>query len=370
MHPFLTPAAMSPFIETAVVNRTAFLSLNRPQALNALSLDMIRGLTSALLAWRDDPAIDAVVLRSTQPKAFCAGGDIRFFHQVGTQPPVGGSALLEDFFTEEYTLNHLIHTYPKPYIALLDGVVMGGGMGISQAGPQCRMRIVTEKTKMAMPEVIIGLFPDVGGSYFLTRAPGKLGAYLALSCRTIGAADALYAGLADVFVPSEQLAELQRQIPLMVGPDLRAAIVQFAAPYRNQLPGGFLEQKRPLIDRVFSASSMEGIFSALELEPDPFASQTLDELKKGAPLMQCVTLEQLRRGAEMSLADCLRMERSMVRHCFEHGISLEGIRARVVDKDNSPRWDPPRLEWVTPKMVDSFFIPSWPDHAHPLRHLG
>ena len=203
---------MSEHVQTRVAKGTGILTLDRPKALNSLSLDMVRALTAALLAWREDSAIEAVVLTSTSEKALCAGGDIRFFHQLGQATPQGGGALLEDFFTEEYALNHLIHFYPKPYIALMDGVVMGGGMGIAQGGPDCGLRIVTGRTKMAMPEVNIGMFPDVGGSHFLAHAPGRLGWYLGLTGATIGAADALYVGLADVFVPSGELTALRALI--------------------------------------------------------------------------------------------------------------------------------------------------------------
>ena len=163
---------MNEYVQTRVTNGIGFITLDRPKALNSLSLDMVRSMTDVLLQWQGDPAVQAVVLGSSSEKALCAGGDIRFFFEAGKATPMGGSALLEDFFTEEYALNHLIHFYEKPYIALMDGVVMGGGMGIAQAGPQARVRVVTERTKMAMPEVNIGLFPDVGGSYFLSRAPG------------------------------------------------------------------------------------------------------------------------------------------------------------------------------------------------------
>src|SRR5205823_6203273 len=182
----------SEYVQTRVANGAGVITLDRPKALNSLSLEMVRALTQILLAWREDAAVDAVVIRSRSEKALCAGGDIRFFHEAGRATPTGGSALLEDFFTEEYALNHLIHFYPKPYIALMDGVVMGGGMGIAQGGPECGLRIVTERTKMAMPEVNIGLFPDVGGSHFLSHAPGRLGFYPGLSGSTIGAADAIY----------------------------------------------------------------------------------------------------------------------------------------------------------------------------------
>jgi len=186
---------MTDYVQTRVANRTGIITLDRPKALNSLSLDMVRELTATLLAWRDDAGVDAVFIGSTSAKALCAGGDIRFFHQAGSATPQTGSPLLDDFFTEEYALNHLIHFYPKPYIALMDGVVMGGGMGIAQGGPGCGLRIVTERSRIAMPEVNIGLFPDVGGSHFLSHAPGRLGHYLGVTGATIGAADAIYVGL-------------------------------------------------------------------------------------------------------------------------------------------------------------------------------
>ena len=158
-----------------IEGRTAVITLNRPAALNSLSLEMVRAMTAALWQWRDDSSIKAVFVHSSSEKAYCAGGDIRFFHQKGLATATNGAALIEDFFTEEYSLNYLIHQYPKPYVALMDGVVMGGGMGIAQAGPQARLRIVTERTKMAMPEVGIGLFPDVGGGHFLSRATANTG---------------------------------------------------------------------------------------------------------------------------------------------------------------------------------------------------
>ncbi|MDD2546398.1 MAG: 3-hydroxyisobutyryl-CoA hydrolase, partial [Burkholderiaceae bacterium] len=188
-----------------VRGQMGLITLNRPRALNALSLGMVRELMAVLLAWKDDARVLAVAIRGSNKEgpfgAFCAGGDIRFLHQAGTQ----GNPLLEDFFTEEYALNHLIHNYPKPYIAFMDGIVMGGGMGISQGAA---LRIVTERTKMAMPETAIGLFPDVGGGYFLSRCPGRAGEWLALTGETIGAGDAVALGLADGCLPAEQQAPL------------------------------------------------------------------------------------------------------------------------------------------------------------------
>jgi enoyl-CoA hydratase/carnithine racemase len=360
---------MSEHVHIRVGNGTGFITLDRPKALNSLSLEMVRAMTAALLAWRDDDDIAAVVVRSTSEKALCAGGDIRFFHDVGRATPQGGSALLEDFFTEEYALNHLIHFYPKPYIALMDGVVMGGGMGIAQGGPRCAVRIVTNRTKMAMPEVNIGLFPDVGGSHFLSRAPGSLGVYLGLTGLTIGAADALYVGLADHYVPDTELAALSDLVDSTSGGGLREAVATFARPLRAGAGESTLLAHRALIDRHFGSLSVAAIMASLRDDDDPFARKALQAMEQRSPLMMCVTLELLRRGARLGVADCLRMERNLVRRTFEHGEVLEGVRALVIDKDNTPRWNPPALADVTDAMVARFFEPAWPDHAHPLRHL-
>jgi enoyl-CoA hydratase/carnithine racemase len=360
---------MSEFVLTSTAHRTGFITLDRPKALNSLSLAMVRALTEVLMAWRDDPQIDAVVIRSSSEKGFCAGGDIRFFHECGRVTPMGGSALLEDFFTEEYALNFLIHYYPKPYIALMEGVIMGGGMGIAQGGPDCALRIVTDRTKMAMPEVNIGLFPDVGGSYFLSRAPGKLGNYLGLTGLTIGAADALYAGLADVFVPQAQMEALAQLLAITPGAQMRDEILAFAAQFGGQEGPSTLRAERAAIDRHFSGATVPAIMASLEADGGEFAGKALAAMRTRSPLMMCVTRELLARGAELDVADCLRMERTMVRHNFEHGEVLEGVRALVIDKDNAPVWNPPELDQVSDAMIARFFAPVWPAHAHPLRDL-
>jgi len=357
---------MTDHVLTRVANGTGIITLDRPKALNSLSLAMVRRLAEILLAWREDAAVAAVVLTSSSEKALCAGGDIRFFFEAGHATPLGGSALLEDFFTEEYALNHLIHFYPKPYIAIMDGVVMGGGMGIAQGGPETGLRIVTERTKMAMPEVNIGLFPDVGGSHFLSHAPGQLGNYLGLTGLTIGAADALYVGLADVFVPSAQLADLNTLIETTPGAQLADAI---RSRFVETAGDSVLAAQRDTIDRHFGAGSVAAIMASLAGDDTPFAQKALAALRQRSPLMMCVTHEMLVRGASMGVADCLRMERSLVRRNFDHGEVLEGVRALVIDKDNTPQWNPPTLDAVTPEMVEAFFAPVWPDHAHPLRHL-
>ena len=361
---------MSEFVNTHVSGRTGIITLNRPSALNSLSLDMVRAMTAALREWRDDTSIAAVFVHSTSEKAYCAGGDIRFFHQKGIATATGGAALIEDFFTEEYSLNYLIHHYPKPYVALMDGVVMGGGMGIAQAGPQARLRIVTERTKMAMPEVGIGLFPDVGGGHFLSRATGKLGTYLGVTGTIIGAADAIYADLADVFVPSSELPALHALVAEAKG-NLQEAIRSFAASFASQADpaSSTLAKMRDSIERHFAADTVPAIMASLASDTSEFAAKTLDTMKKKSPLMMCVTLSQLQRAAAMGIADCLRMERTMVRRCFEHGEVIEGVRALAIDKDHAPRWNPATLDEVSTEMVERFFESAWPDYAHPLREL-
>jgi enoyl-CoA hydratase len=353
-----------------VAGNVGVLTLNRPNALNALSLEMIRDLTTALLAWADDASVVAVVVRGAgregKPAAFCAGGDIRFFHQAA----LNGDPRLEDFFTEEYALNHLVHHYPKPYIALMDGIVMGGGMGISQGAA---LRVVTEHSKLAMPETNIGLFPDVGGGWFLSRCPGHVGEYLALTGKTIGAADAIAFGLADEYMPASSLPAIVEALtdqPMDSGAQALAAVRARAEP----VPPAAMANGQASIDRHFSRGSLLEILQSLHADEDAFAVETRELLSKRSPLMMAVTLEQVRRARKMSLADDLRMERGLVRHCFHlrpgaASETAEGIRALAIDKDHRPRWNPAAVEHVTPEMLAAFFDSPWPAHAHPLRDL-
>lgn len=360
---------MTDLIKTEIRNSTGVITLDRPTALNSLNLDMVRAMTAALRDWRNDPRITAVIVKGSSERAYCAGGDIRFFHQKGSATATGGAALIEDFFTEEYTLNHLVHTYPKPYVALMDGIVMGGGMGIAQAGPQARVRVVTERTKMAMPETGIGFFPDVGGGWFLSRAPGQIGTYLGVTGEIIGAADALYAGLADLFVPGAELAALEAAI--IDGKDARAAAQNFSTRFASQADPaqGQLAQHRAAIDRHFAFDSVPAIIASLSTNDSTFAAATLATLHRRSPLMMSVVLSQLRRAKHLEIADCLRMERTMVRRSFENGEVIEGVRALAIDKDHAPKWQPATLDEVTTEMVEKFFESAWPDYAHPLKHF-
>ncbi|MBY0573987.1 MAG: enoyl-CoA hydratase/isomerase family protein, partial [Undibacterium sp.] len=292
---------MQAHVLTTIKNHIGIITLARPKALNSLSLEMVRAMTATLRAWHNDPAIRAVFIHSSSEKAFCAGGDIRFFYEASKQTGIGDKPQLEDFFTEEYALNHLIHFYPKPYIALMNGVVMGGGMGISQSGVASRLRIVTERTKMAMPEVNIGLFPDVGGGYFLNRTAGAIGTYLALTGEIIGAADALYADLADIYIPTSEISALMELLAHYSGSDARVAIRHFAAPFASQLQTAPLESHRNLIDQHFSHNTMAAIYSSLEQHESAFAKSSLATMATRSPLFMAITLEQLRRCKNSSL---------------------------------------------------------------------
>ena len=369
-----TPASTSDSLVLAEVRgRVGCITLNRPKALNALSLDMVRAITQALKGWRDDPHVLAIVVRGMGKEgpfgSFCAGGDIRFFHEAA----LSGDERLDAFFTEEYSLNHLIHTYPKPYIAFMDGIVMGGGMGISQGAS---LRIVTERSKLAMPETGIGLFPDVGGGYFLSRCPGHLGEYLALTGRMLTGPEAMAAGLADAIMESGRLTGLWESLgrtPYESG----EAVERWC---QNHLQKNLERANLPLQDihRVFSLSDVPAILAALDGQESAWAQETAATLRKRSPLMLHVVLEQIRRARTLGLADDLRMERDMVHHCFHmthlgrsgaQSETVEGIRALAIDKDHMPRWNPRVIEDVTTAMVEPFFQSPWPASDHPLRHL-
>lgn len=347
------------------------ITLNRASALNALSLAMIRDITRLLRHWAQTPEIQAVLIlgegRPGKPPAFCAGGDIRFFHQAA----LAGDSALEDFFTEEYALNHLIHTYGKPYIALMDGVVMGGGMGISKGA---KLRVLSERSRLAMPETQIGLFPDVGGGWFLGQCPGHVGEWLALTGEAIGAGDAIAFDLGDVFVPSSAWPAMQHAL-LHDTQSSAEHVVATVMSHADLAPAAaHSEEQRISIDRHFAAGSVSEIFSSLAAASDDWSKQTLAALRKRSPLMLAVALEQVRRARSMSLAEDLRMERDLVHRCFHlrpgaQSETVEGIRALAIDKDHQPRWNPSRIEDVTPAMVSAFFESPWTAQSHPLRDL-
>ncbi len=338
----------------AVRNHIGHLTLNRPAGLNAVNLEMVRLLDQQLRAWAVDPAIHAVVLRANGEKAFCAGGDIRSLYDSFKR----GDTEHETFFEEEYALDQYIHAYPKPLLALMDGFVLGGGMGLVQGAA---LRVITERVRMGMPEVGIGYFPDVGGSYFLSRLPGELGTYMGVTGLPIRAADALHAGLADWCISHEQIAELDRCLDHMswsIHPQeaLRTLVATLGT---NRLPGSELKALHQAIDEHFGQHDVAAIRASLAAETrsefSDWAEETLKVLDSRSPLAMCVTREMLRRGRDLPLVECFALELHLDHQWFAQGDIMEGVRALIIDKDKSPRWNPPTLAEVTPERVQAFF---------------
>jgi enoyl-CoA hydratase/carnithine racemase len=362
------PVLQAEAVLCEVRNHIAFVTLNRPTALNALSFEMLVELRSQMARCARDPEVRAVLVQGAGEKAFCAGGDIRALYQSFKD----GTDLHRDFFTAEYRLDFLLHGYPKPYIALIDGITMGGGMGLAQAST---LRVVGDRTRIAMPEVGIGLFPDVGASYFLSRLPGSLGLYLALTGVQIRGADAVYARLADVYLPPAAISTLNADLcRLEWGDDPAGALRRLIhARAALGLAAPSLAVLRPAIDLHFSKESVAGILASLDLETRPefgdWARQTADLMRTRSPTMSAVALRQFQRGVTLSLADCFRMELGMVAQCFEQGDFIEGIRALLIDKDNTPHWRPARLDELRDADVEAFFRERWRPGEHPLGNL-
>jgi enoyl-CoA hydratase len=321
--------------------RVGRLVLNRPQALNALDLPMIRALTRALEEWRDEPRVHAVVIEGAGERAFCAGGDVRALRQYELD---GEHHRADQFFREEYALNLMIATYPKPYIALIDGICMGGGIGVSVHAPY---RVATEHAAFAMPETAIGFFPDIGATYFLPRLPGDIGVYLGLTGLRMQGADAVHAGLATHFVARAALPALSQALAKH-GP---AAL----GWHVSTLPDFSLAPHRAAIDHCFSADRVPGIVQRLEAHGGEWALQTLGTLRTVSPSALCWTLAAIRRGADLTLPQCQAAELALTRTTMRHPDFAEGVRAMVVDKDRKPRWQPARIEDVDPAAVAAMF---------------
>lgn len=321
--------------------RVGRILLNRPQALNAINLPMIRACTRALQEWRDDPHVHAVVIEGAGERAFCAGGDVRALRQFELD---GEHHKAEAFFSEEYELNLMIATYPKPYVALIDGICMGGGIGVSVHAPY---RVATEHAAFAMPETAIGFFPDIGATFFLPRLPGRIGTYLGLTGTRVQGADAVHAGLATHFVRRADL------------PALAAALVADGpgalGSHTASVPEFSLVAQREAIDHCFGADSLINIVRRLEAIGDGWATKTLGMLRTVSPTALCWTLEALRRGAGMTLPQCQAAELALTRMTMRHPDFAEGVRAMVVDKDRTPQWRPGRIEDVDPAVVASMF---------------
>jgi enoyl-CoA hydratase len=321
--------------------RIGRILLNRPKALNAIDLPMIRACSRALDGWRDDPRVHAVVIEGAGDRAFCAGGDIRALRQYELD---GEHHRAEAFFREEYELNLTIATYPKPYVALIDGICMGGGIGMSVHAPY---RVATEHAAFAMPETAIGFFPDIGATFFLPRLPGEIGTYLGLTGARMQGADAVHAGLATHFTRREDLPALSRAL----AEDGPGVLSRYVAP----LPAFSLAPNRAAIDHCFGADSVPGIVQRLVSTGDAWAAKTLDTFRTVSPSALCWTLAALRRGADLTLPQCQAAELALTRTTMRHPDFAEGVRAMVVDKDRKPRWQPARIEDVDPAAIAAMF---------------
>jgi len=325
--------------------RLGIIILDRPQALNALTLPMVVALDRQLAAWGEDPAVAAVAIKSAGGRAFCAGGDIRALYEASRR----NDAYAREFYRVEYRVNHRIKTYAKPYIALIDGIAMGGGVGLSVHGSH---RVVSERSQFAMPETGIGFFPDVGGTWFLPRLPGAVGTYLGLSGVRLVAADMLDAGIATHYCPSTEMeflvAELEEATSVEAVLDRRFGSAGTPA----------LAAQRSIIDRCFAAGTVEEILSRLEHDASPWAQETSATIKKKSPTSLKVTVRQLRLGAGLAdFAAAMRLEYRLCQRLVHGHDFHEGVRAVVIDKDQAPRWQPATLADVSDETVSQYFAP-------------
>ena len=368
---------MSEQISATVADGVGHVTLDRPQALNALSYEMIRELTSVLEVWRDDPEVGLVMLDGAGERGFSAGGDIRELYGYAVD---GNAAEAREFFRSEYRLDAMIARYPKPVVAIMDGITMGGGIGL--AG-HAAIRVVTERSRVAMPETRIGFTPDVGGSWLLAKVPGELGVHLALNSRTMDAADAIHAGFADSYVPSGQIPHLVQALAERADPGTPAEIVMLF----DETPGpSALALARDWVDACYSAPTVAEIIARLRafadgtphdasssfprhpLDPAAFAdaAEAADELETLSPTALTMTLESVRRARTLrTLEEALEQEFRLVAWFIEQHDLREGIRAQVIDKDRSPKWNPATLDDVDPELASRVIDtqvhdPVWP----------
>jgi len=320
-----------------------FVTLNRPQALNAATDNMVRQLAKQLDLWENDSAIDRIVVKAAGDRAFCAGGDIRALYE---QYKAGEVSKSIDFWRVEYTLNHRIKHYPKPYIALIDGIVMGGGVGLSVHGTY---RVAGDKYSFAYPEVGIGFFPDVGATHVLPRLPGKIGMWVGLSGLRVNADDGVYCGLATHRVASPQFAELERALET---DESAGEVLKTFAKTPEQ---GKLAADHPMIDRIFALNSVEEILAALDGEMNEDAAKLARTIRGKSPTSLKIAFEQVQRGGSLDFAEAMQAEFRIVNRVAREPEFYEGIRAVVIDKDNAPKWNPASLEAVSEDKVASYF---------------
>ncbi|MCY4523571.1 MAG: enoyl-CoA hydratase/isomerase family protein [Halobacteriovoraceae bacterium] len=336
-------------------NGWGIITLNAPKALNSLDLSMIKAMDEKLRRWREDKNIHAVILEGEGPKAFCAGGDVvSLYHSMVKKDPYA-----DDFFKNEYELDQLIHNHEKPIVCFAGNIVMGGGIGIMNG---CSHRIVSETTKMAMPEITIGLFPDVGGSYFLNKAPDGTGLYLALTATRFDGADALFINMADSFVKQENFPPLKEkllQLSLSEAAEKKIdeTIEDFSSRDEKQIPQSQIKNHMEEIENLTSVSSIKEFhIKAKDLKStDKWIQRGLAGFSAGSPTSAAVIFEQLKRGKELSLKEAFIQEYNLARQCVRHHDFSEGVRALLVDKDNNPRWSPDSIEKVGPSLVEEHF---------------
>jgi enoyl-CoA hydratase/carnithine racemase len=354
-------------------NHIAYITFNRPHALNALTLEMLITLRQRIDSFTHDDTIYAVISQGAGGKAYCAGGDVRGLYN---SVKGFGARSHETFFQTEYTLNYQLHRFlkncGKPYIALMNGIVMGGGMGVAQGAT---LRLVGERTKMAMPETKIGLFPDVGGSYFLSRATDAIGLYIGLTSNVINGADALHSKLADIYMTDEAETNFLHALDRHTWTRNRLGdVVQLAKSFAITPPPSPLATHASTITRHFTAKkNVSAIIDSLQRESNPteaaWALQIAKDIQARSPTLLEVTKRQIEHGHMMTLAECFRLEYNMMMAVFDHPDVVEGIRALAIDKDNQPTWQPAHLHDVTADMVDAFFTPRFSKENHPLANL-
>jgi enoyl-CoA hydratase len=322
------------------------IRLNRPKAIHALTREMCDAMSEVLLAWREDPSIQVVVIDHAEGRGFCAGGDVVMLARSGA----GDASDAKRFFFSEYRLNHLLFTYPKPTVAIMDGITMGGGVGIALP---CEYRVATENTRLAMPETGIGLFPDVGGGWYLSRLPGRVGQFMALTGARLDASECLYLGLATHYIEQGSLEELHERILKAPG-RIQGALGAAAAI----APDAKIESNMGQITKLFASDRLEDVLAALEEDGSDWAQSELATLKSKSPLSCKVSLRLLAEGANRSsFAEEMRAEYALAGRIVRTHDFREGVRALLIDKDNNPQWDPPTPEEVDDEMLDVLFEP-------------
>jgi enoyl-CoA hydratase/carnithine racemase len=358
---------------TACDRRWGIATLDSPSTLNSLSLTMVRALTPKLEQWAHDPSIVGIVLQGRGEKAFSAGGDLRELYQSITASGPSPSAYAQSFFAEEYRLDYLIHNYPKPVLCWGHGIVMGGGIGLMAGASH---RVVTASSRLAMPEITIGLFPDVGGSWFLRRMPGRLGLFLALTGAPLSAADAMFAGLADFALGGERRADVLRALRAAHwsndADDNRSELARLLARYVDpSLPESKARKHFDVINELVAGDDLLGIAARLSAaeNDDPWMTQAFATFESGSPTSAALAFELRRRAARLALADVLRLEYHVALGCCAHADFREGVRALLIDKDRDPRWNPSSLHDVTEALVRDHFEPRFAG-AHPLADLS